>query len=45
MTSDKKRSGDMIDAVFAPEIGKGEIKKIKVSDLEKIIKTNLGGKE
>lgn len=45
MTSDKKRSGDMIDAVFVPEIGKGEIKRIKVSDLEKIIKTNLGGKE
>lgn len=45
ITSDKKRSGDMIDAVFAPEIGEGEIKRIKVSDLEKIIKTNLGGKE
>ena len=45
MTSDKKRSGDMIDAVFAPRIGKGEIRKVKVSDLEEIIKKNLGGKE
>ena len=45
MTSDKKRSGDMIDAVFAPEIGKGEIRRIKICDLEEIIKTNLGGKE
>lgn len=45
ITNDKKRSGDMIDAVFVPEIGKGEIRKIKVSDLEEIIKSNLGGKE
>lgn len=45
MTSDKKRSGDMIDAIFVEEIGRGEFKKIKISDLEEIIKKNLGGKE
>jgi 3-dehydroquinate synthase len=45
MTSDKKRSGDTVDAVFVEEIGRGEIKRIKVSDLEEIIKKNLGGQE
>ena len=42
--SDKKRSGDTIDAVFVPEIGHGEIRKIEISDFWETVKKNLGGK-
>lgn len=36
--SDKKRSGNFIDFVFPTEIGKGEIKRIPVAELEKIVR-------
>ncbi len=42
--SDKKRSGNMIDAVFAPEIGRAEIRKIGIDDFSDIVRKNLGGK-
>lgn len=43
MNSDKKRDGDMIDAVFLPEIGRGEIRKISVEDFSALILKGLGG--
>ena len=43
--NDKKRIGEMIDAIFVHEIGNYEIRKVRVSELEKIIRENIGGKE
>lgn len=42
--SDKKRQGDMIDAIFAPEIGRAEIRRIGIDDFSDIVRKNLGGK-
>ena len=45
IANDKKRIGGLIDAIFVNEIGKCEIRKMVVSELEKIIRNNIGGKE
>jgi 3-dehydroquinate synthetase len=45
IANDKKRIGGLIDAIFVNEIGKCEIIKMVVSELEKIIRNNIGGKE
>ena len=42
--SDKKRAGEFIDAIFAPEIGKAEIRKISIEDFSETVRRNLGGK-
>ncbi len=42
--SDKKRSGGYIDAIFAPEIGKAEIRRVSIENFSKTVLKNLGGK-
>lgn len=42
--SDKKRTGGLIDAIFAPKIGEAEIRKISIEDFSETVRRNLGGK-
>jgi 3-dehydroquinate synthase len=42
--SDKKRTGELIDAIFAPEIGRAEIRKVSIEDFSETVRRNLGGK-
>ena len=42
--SDKKRTGEFIDAIFAPEIGKAEIRRVSTEDFGETVRRNLGGK-
>ena len=42
--SDKKRTGEIIDAIFAPEIGRAEIRKVSIEDFSETVRRNLGGK-
>ena len=42
--SDKKKTGDSIDTVFLPKIGRGEIRRSGIEELSKMIKASFGGK-